>query len=125
MRLFDRLFSRSPATDCSQLLHALLAEAIITGLLPRDAQNAQEMLNDDEPILCFDIIANQFHSYDLELTPAFYDLLATTGQCLNVASSTYCFNQELIRSSTHIPKPVRQQLASLLASLQGRACHIT
>jgi hypothetical protein len=119
MWLFDRLFSRSPATDCSQLLHALLAEAIVIGLLPRDVQNAQEMLDDDELILCFEIIANQFDSYDIEITSAFYDLLAATGQCLNVAPSTYCFNQQLIRSSTHIPKPVRQQLASLIASLQG------
>jgi hypothetical protein len=119
MWLFDLLFSRSPAIDCSQQLHVLLAEAITIGLLTRDVQNAQEMLNDGELILCFEIIANQFHSYDLEITPAFYELLATTGQCLNVAPSTYCFNQEIIRSSTHIPKPVRQQLASLISSLQG------
>jgi hypothetical protein len=119
MWLLNRLFSRSPVVDCSQLLHALLAEAITLGLPSTDVQNAQEMLDYDEPILCFDIIANQFDSYDIEITQAFYGLLVTTGQCLNVAPSTYCFNQELIRSSTHIPKPVRQQLASLLASLQG------
>jgi hypothetical protein len=119
MWLLKRLFSRSPAANCSQLLHTLLTEAIALGLLPTDVQHAQEMLDHDEPLLCFDIIANQFHSYDLEITPAFYALLATTGQCLQVDPSTYFFNQELIRSPTHIPQPVRQQLAALLASLQG------
>jgi hypothetical protein len=119
MWLLNRLFSRAPVVDCSRLLQALLAEAIALGLLPTDVQHAQEMLDEGELILCFDIIANQFHSYDLEITPTFYDSLASTGQCLNVAPSDYCFNQELIRSPTHIPKPVRQQLASLLASLQS------
>jgi hypothetical protein len=66
---------------------------------------------------CFDIIANQFHSYDLEITPVFYDLLAHTGRCLKVAPESYSFNQELIRSDTHIPKPVREGLASIIGAL--------
>lgn len=119
MWLLKRLFSRSPAVDCSQLLHTLLAEAIALDLSPLDIQNAHEMLDHNEQLLCFDIIANQLHSYDLEITPAFYALLVAAGQCLQVDPSTYAFNQELIRSPTHVPKPVRQQLASLLASLQG------
>ena len=120
MWLLKRLFSRSPAVECSQLLHALLAEAIALDLSPLDIQNAHEMLDHNEQLLCFDIIANQLHSYDLEITPAFYALLAATGQCLQVDPSTYAFNQEFIRTPTHIPQPVKQQLAALLVSLQSR-----
>lgn len=116
MGIVHRLLHRPPAPNCSQLLKALLADAQALGLGPMDAQNAQQMLEYDEPVLCFDILANQLHSYDLEITPAFYDQLTTAGRCLKVAPATYRFNQELIRSPTHIPQPVRQQLARLVAS---------
>jgi hypothetical protein len=75
------------------------------------------MLRNGELALCFDILANQLHSYDLEITSVFYEQLATAGRCLRVDPGTYRFNQALIRSPTHIPQPIRQQLARLLASL--------
>jgi hypothetical protein len=117
MGVIYRLFRQQNTSNCSLLLKALLTHAKALGLRPMDAQNAQEMLRYDEPVLCFDIVANQFHSYDLEITQAFYDQLATVGRCLQVDPSTYHFNQELIRSPVHIPQPVRQQLARLVASL--------
>ncbi|MBF9239962.1 hypothetical protein I2I05_21400 [Hymenobacter sp. BT683] len=117
MGFLNSLFSRPSSKDCSDLVHALLNHAEALGLGPVDVENAREMLRYDESVLCFDIIANQFHSYDLEITPAFYDLLAHTGRCLKVAPESYSFNQELIRSDTHIPKPVREGLASIIGTL--------
>lgn len=117
MGVIHRLFHQPPSPNCALLLEALLTRAKALGLRPIDAQHAQEMLRDGEPALCFDILANQLHSYDLEITSAFYEQLATVGRCLRVDPSTYHFNQALIRSPTHIPRPVRQQLARLLASL--------
>jgi hypothetical protein len=119
MRLVRFLFPRTAAEDCSALVQALLTEAEALGLDPVDVNNAREMLRYDEKELCFDIIANQFHSYDLEITPAFYELLARTGRCLQVAPESYAFNQELIRSDTHIPKPVREGVARVIGALLG------
>jgi hypothetical protein len=121
MGVIHRLFHQQPSPNCALLLEALLTHARALGLRPVDAQHAQEMLRDGEPALCFDILANQLHSYNLEITPAFYELLATAGRCLRVDPSTYRFNQALIRSPTHIPQPVRQQLARLLASLSTQS----
>lgn len=121
MGVIHRLFQQQHTPNCSLLLATLLTHAKALGLRPVDAQNAQEMLRDDELVLCFDILANQFHSYDLEITPAFYEQLATVGRCLQVDPNTYRFNQELIRSPIHIPQPVRQQLARLVASLSAQS----
>lgn len=117
MGVIHRLFHPQHTPNCSRLLATLLTHAKALGLRPADAQHAQEMLHADELVLCLDILANQFHSYDLEITPAFYEQLATVGRCLQVDPTTYRFNQELIRSPRHIPQPVRQQLARLMASL--------
>jgi hypothetical protein len=119
MGVIHRLFHQQPTPNCALLLEALLTHAKALGLRPIDAHHAQEMLRDGEPALCFDILANQLHSYDLEITPAFYEQLATVGRCLRVDPSTYRFNQALIRSPTHIPQPVQQELARLLASLSS------
>jgi hypothetical protein len=117
MGLLRTLFFRPSPQDCRALVHALLDHAETLGLGQADVKNAREMLLYDEPVLSFDIVANQFHSYDLEITPAFYEQLAHTGQCLKVAPESYSFNQELIRSVTHIPKPVREGIAGIIRTV--------
>lgn len=100
----------------SSLLH-LIDGAKILGLSNSDIQVAKDFLTFNELGLCFDTIITQMYEYDIEITIEYYDLISKVGKSMKIPSEEYSFMQELIRSDSIIPKPIKEGLSVIIDSL--------
>jgi hypothetical protein len=102
------------------LLNALLRLieiARILGLNERDLKNAEDFLKHNEFGLCFDTIVTQLYEYDIEIDNEFYESISKIGDRMNLKQGSYSFMKELIRDESNIPKPVKEELARIIAGL--------
>lgn len=101
-----------------ETLLKLIAAAKILGLNEDDLKNAKDYLIYNEFGLCFDIIITQMYEYDIEIDTNFYELVFKIGERMNLEKESYSFMKELIRDKDSIPKPVKDELAQIIASLK-------
>jgi hypothetical protein len=99
------------------LLLALLEGSRILGLGEYDIKNANEFFEYNEFGLCFDTIITQMYENDIEIDIVFYGVICKIASEMNLPVDNYSFMNELIRSESNIPKPVREELAKIISSL--------
>lgn len=73
----------------SVMVQQLLTEAGRLGLPAQDASNAQEMLEQAECRLAFDIIVVQLFEYAIPLTADFYEQVEVCAESIGMAPETY------------------------------------
>ncbi|MFC0182994.1 hypothetical protein SAMN04515674_1303 [Pseudarcicella hirudinis] len=95
----------------------LIEIAKILGLDDRDLENAKEFLMHNEFGLCFDTIITQMYEYDIEIDNDFYESISKIGERMNLKQESYSFMKELIRDESNVPKPVKDELARIIAGL--------
>jgi L-serine deaminase len=95
----------------------LIEIAKILGLDNRDLKNAEDFLMHNEFGLCFDTIITQMYEYDIEIDNEFYESISKIGEKMNLQQESYSFMKELIRNKSNIPKPVKDELARIIAGL--------
>lgn len=121
---FGLLFVNRPAAPpqptAPEHVESLLQDAQALGLREEDALNAAEMLREGEAVLGFDIIVQQLYEYEVEITPAFHQRIAQTGQALQLDESAYAFTEKLVRSATQIPEAVKHRIAGVIGALLSR-----
>jgi hypothetical protein len=98
-------------------LSELVEIARILGLDESDLKNAKDLLTHNEFGLCYDTIITQMYEYDIEIDIDFYRLISKIGEKMNLKIENYSFMKELIRDENNIPKPVKEKLAKIVASL--------
>lgn len=99
------------------VLLRLIEIARILGLDDRDLKNAEDFLMHNEFGLCFDTIITQMYEYDIEIDNEFYESISKIGYRMNFKQESYYFMKELIRDESNIPKPVKDELAKIIAGL--------
>ncbi|MEZ4928379.1 MAG: MafI family immunity protein [Saprospiraceae bacterium] len=99
------------------VLLRLIEIARILGLDNRDLKNAEDFLMHSEFGLCFDTIITQMYEYDIEIDNEFYESISKIGERMNLKQESYSFMKELIRDKSNIPKPVKDELAKIIAGL--------
>ena len=105
-----------------EIIHSLsqmIQCAKVLGLPVKDVKNAQEFLEHHEFSLCFDTIVTQMYEYDIEINNQFYSMVSEIANKINISIEDYAFIKELIRSESTIPKPVKDLLAQIIASLDN------
>lgn len=95
----------------------LIEIARILGLDNRDLKNVQDFLMHNEFGLCFDTIITQMYEYNVEIDNEFYESISKIGERMNLKRESYSFMKELIRDESNIPKPVKDELAKIIAGL--------
>jgi hypothetical protein len=95
----------------------LIEIARILGLNERDLKNAEDFLKHNEFGLCFDTIITQLYEYDIEIDNEFYKSISKIGESMNLKHESFSFMKELIRDESNIPKPVKEELAKIIAGL--------
>ena len=100
-----------------ETLLKLIEIARILGLNEKDLKNAKDYLEHNEFGLCFDTLITQMYEYDIEIDNNSYELISKIGKKMNLEVDNYSFMKELIRNSNSIPKPVKDELAQIIASL--------
>ncbi len=99
------------------VLLRLIEIARILGLDNRDLKNAEDFLMHNEFGLCFDTIITQMYEYDIEIDNELYESISKIGERMNLEQESYSFMKELIRDESSIPKPVKDELARIIAGL--------
>jgi hypothetical protein len=94
----------------------LIEIAKILGLNENDIENAKDYLAHNELGLCFDTIITQMYEYDIEIDNDFYESISKIGKKMNLEQNCYFFMKELVRDSNNVPKPVKDELAKIIAS---------
>lgn len=97
------------------VLLKLVETAKILGLNNRDIKSAEDFLMHDEFGLCFDTLITQMYEYDIEIDTELYELISKIGQLMNLKQGSYAFMRELIRDECSVPKPVKIELARIIA----------
>lgn len=100
-------------------LLGLIEIARILGLNENDLKNAKDYLAHNEFELCFDTIITQMYEYDIEIDSEFFESISKIGQNMNLEQDNYSFMKELIRDKSNIPKPVKDELAKIIANFVG------
>ena len=101
------------------MLLALVEGSRILGLGETDIKNANEFFEYNELGLCFDTIITQMYENDIEIDRDFYGLICKIANEMDLSMDSYSFMNELIRSESNIPKPIRENLAKIISSLEA------
>jgi hypothetical protein len=100
-------------------LSQLVKSAQILGLPDDDIQVANEYLEYNELDLCFDTIVTQLYEYDIEIDNQFFLMVSKIANLMNLSQSHYDFMRDLVRNNSVIPKPVKEQIAEIIKSLNS------
>lgn len=95
----------------------LIEIARVLGLGEYDLNNATDLLTHNEFGLCFDSIITQMYEYDIKIDNGFYESIAKIGARMNLPQESYSFMKELIRDESNIPRPVKDELARIIAGI--------
>jgi hypothetical protein len=102
----------------TNLLLALIESAKMLGLKNQDLTNAREFLEHHEFGLCFDTIITQMYEFDIEINNEFYMIVSKVANKMSLPVESYSFMKELVRNENNIPKPVKDELARIIQSLE-------
>jgi len=99
-----------------KLLLKLIELAKTLGLSEFDVNNATEYLINHEYGLSYDTIITQMYEYDLEINNEIYILISQIGKKMKLPDSDYLYMSELIRNNSNIPKPLKEEIAKIIAT---------
>lgn len=101
-----------------KIVSALIEAAKELGLGDIDINNSTELLENREYGLAFDTIITQLYEYEIEIDDEFYELIVKSAHIMKISEEEYLFMKELVRAENVVPKPVKDSLAEILATLE-------
>lgn len=101
-----------------KIVSALIEAAKELGLGDVDINNSIELLENREYGLAFDTIITQLYEYEIEIDDEFYELIVKSAHSMKISEDEYSFMKELVRAENIVPKPVKDRLAKILATLE-------
>ncbi|MEQ9266811.1 MAG: MafI family immunity protein [Balneolaceae bacterium] len=104
--------------NTSKIVSGLIEAAKELGLEDFDINNSKELLENREYGLAFHTIITQLYEYEIEIDGEFYALIVKVAQKMEISEEEYSFMMELIRAENVVPKPVKDRLALILATLE-------
>lgn len=100
------------------LIHSLIYAAKEIGLGDIDINNSTDLLENREYGLAFDTIITQLYEHEIEIDVQYYKLIEVIAHKMQIPEEEYSFMKELVRADNIIPKPVKDRLAKILATLE-------
>lgn len=100
------------------MVSALIEAAKELGLGDVDINNSTEFLENREYGLAFDTAITQLYEYEIEIDDEFYELIVKLAHKMKISEDGYLFMKELTRAGNVVPKPVKDRLAEMLATLE-------
>ena len=91
-----------------------LLKRFSTLISENDLNNCEELLANNEYLLCYDTLITQIYEYDKEITVEEYDIIESASRELKFETSEYTILKELIRSETDIPKTVKNSIGQII-----------
>ncbi len=104
--------------NTKKIISALIEAAKELGLEDVDINNSTELLENREYGLAFDTIITQLYEYEIEIDDDFYELIVKSAHNMKISEEGYSFMMELVRAENVVPKPVKDRLAEILATLE-------
>lgn len=104
--------------NTKKIVSALIEAAKELGLGDVDINNSTELLENREYGLAFDTIITQLYEYEIEIDDEFYELIVKSAHNMKISEDGYLFMKELVRAENVVPKPVKDRLAEILATLE-------
>lgn len=104
--------------NTKKIVSALIEAAKELGLGDVDINNSTELLENREYGLAFDTIITQLYEYEIEIDDEFYELIVKSAHNMKISEDGYSFMKELVRAENVVPKPVKDRLAEILATLE-------
>ena len=101
-----------------KIVSGLIEAAKELGLGEFDINNSKQLLENKEYGLAFDTVITQLYEYEIEIDSEFYALIVKVAQTMEMSEDLYSFMMELIRAENVVPKPVKDRLSELLATLE-------
>ena len=83
-----------------------------------DRNTCEEFLDNNEYFLCYDTLVTQIYEYDKEITVEEYNFFENAARELKLNTNEFVILKELIRSETHIPKTVKNNLGQIIDNVK-------